>query len=374
MTGPMRSLPLVLLLLPAAVAAQERRVVVRVTDALSRRPIPNAEVVDRDRGTRRLTGAEGMAVLATDAPTLRLRVRQIGYQFVEREVERRGDTAADTVDVPLTRVAATLPATVARAASSCATDRDSASRGLSLQALALLRQAAGQYERFVEAYPFRVELLRRTAVIDSAGTAPARVMERRERVDARRWGDAYRPGEVFRRHGEWSEASILFVSALADSVFWAHHCLVARRVETLAGDRVLPLEFLPSADVRDPDWMGTAWLDSTTGQLRRVEFELTGLDLSRRPRRMAGYITFAFPSPFVARPDSILAFWWHRAPPESGAWGTPDLVQLLRVMRVEYRGEKPPAEPPPTSSPSPGSSPDSGSTRSPGSSTRSGSR
>jgi hypothetical protein len=129
---------------------------------------------------------------------------------------------------------------------------------------------------------------------------------------------------------------------LADSTFWARHCLVARGVRQQDEHRVLALEFSPSPDLRDPDWMGTALLDSATSELRRIEFQLVGLDDSRSVRRLEGYITFATPSPHVARPDSVMAAWWYAAPTDGMTWGAPNVVQLLHVLKVDYLKGPPP--------------------------------
>jgi hypothetical protein len=44
----------------------------------------------------------------------------------------------------------------------------------------------------------------------------------------------------------------------------------------------------------------------------------------------------------VARPDSIVAGYWYSAPENGAPWGTPDVVQLMRLLRVEYLKATPP--------------------------------
>ena len=70
---------------------------------------------------------------------------------------------------------------------------------------------------------------------------------------------------------------LLFVSALADSAFWARHCFVARGVESHDGRRVIRLDFTPALGVDEPEWEGAAWIDSAASVLARVEFRLTNL-------------------------------------------------------------------------------------------------
>jgi hypothetical protein len=134
------------------------------------------------------------------------------------------------------------------------------------------------------------------------------------------------------------------VGTLADPVFWENHCLVARQVVTVAGHRMLPLEFLPALFLATPDYGGTAWVDSATSELRRVDFQLIGLEQPMTLRRMEGYMTFTYPSPFIARPDSIVSLWWNAAPRDGEPWGTPARIELVRVAAVRYlRDEPPPA-------------------------------
>ena len=136
---------------------------------------------------------------------------------------------------------------------------------------------------------------------------------------------------------------LLFVSALADSMFWNRHCFVARGVESHDGRRLIRLDFSPTLDVRDPDWEGSAWLDSARSVLARVDFQLTNLSSAIGPQRFGGYTVFSTPTPFIARPDSTVATWITAAPVgpynelrRSGG------TQMLLIREVVYRGRKPP--------------------------------
>ena len=88
---------------------------VRVVEAVSQHPLVNAEVIDLASGQHRFTSARGESQLEWPADgILRLRIRQIGFQFVERTFVRppEATTVVDTVTVPLDRVAYTLPEVV----------------------------------------------------------------------------------------------------------------------------------------------------------------------------------------------------------------------------------------------------------------------
>jgi hypothetical protein len=146
------------------------------------------------------------------------------------------------------------------------------------------------------------------------------------------------------RSGNGFSVPLLFLSSLADPVFWEHHCFAVRGIESQLGSRVLRLEFQPTLGVTDVDWMGTAYVDSATSALRRVEFQLSGLRDTDVPRRLEGYTTFRSPSPFIVIPDSTVAMWWRREPTAyEPPWSGPDTVQLLELLGVTYRKGKPPA-------------------------------
>jgi hypothetical protein len=107
---------------------------------------------------------------------------------------------------------------------------------------------------------------------------------------------------------------------------------------------VLRLEFEPAMSVSSVDWMGSAFVDSATSVLQRVEFQLSGLQPNDVVRRLEGYTTFRSPSPFIVVPDSTVAMWWRRSETQYEApWNGPDTVQLLELLAVTYDKGKPPA-------------------------------
>ena len=318
---------------------------VRVIESASQQPLPNAEVIDLESGTRRFTNTDGEARVAwPPSARLRLRIRQLGYQFVDRDIARvaPGDLVIDTLTVTLARVAYVLPDVTTHVAG-CSTDADSSTKALAVIALGQLRMGAERYEAFRKAYPFQIRQKRRTVRFNPDGTARA-VLEDTEQAASEDWGERYQPGRILDRSSRGLSARLLFLSALADPVFWQHHCFGVRGFETLAQDRVRRLEFVPVATVTEPDYMGTAFVDSATSMLRRVEFQMTGLRDNDVPRRLEGYTTFRSPSPFIVIPDSTVAVWWRR---EAGTykppWSGPDVVQMLELLGVTYRKGTPPA-------------------------------
>lgn len=99
-------------------------------------------------------------------------------------------------------------------------------------------------------------------------------------------GDRYQPDSVVRFDKLGYSPSILFVATLGDPVFREHQCVSWASVE--------------------------------------------------------GYTTFTSPSPVVVVPESTLAMWWRSAPDDGGDWGLPQVVQLVRAEKIEFRKAKPP--------------------------------
>jgi hypothetical protein len=315
---------------------------VRVLDAASGRALPNAEVGSVGDDRRQLTNALGEARIAWPASrTLRLRVRQIGFRFAERTVRAGEGVAADTAVFALERVPIVLPEVRATAMQPCEANVDPEAARLSVVALEQLQLAAEHYRQFEESYPFEARLERRTAYLnEDARTKRLAVWE--ERAPSGKFGERYERGEVLHRRGRAFDAKLLFIVALADMAFWEAHCLTVRGVEERDGRRLIRLDFAPSPDVKSPDWAGTAWLDSASSVMRRLDFRLTGLEGRDDPGRLEGYTTFVEPSAFITFPDSNVAYWWMKRPAPDATWGTPDVLQLLRVKEVRYKRGTPP--------------------------------
>jgi hypothetical protein len=317
----------------------------RVVDSTSGRAVPNAEVTAQSR--RGLTDARGeVRILYPGNEELRVRVRQIGFRYADRTFRR--DPASrvdeDTAVVALSRLSFALPQVVVRAERHCKESVEPSRAALTQASMELLRFGAEQFENFRRAYPFDFTLEQRTwaAFLLGRGRAPSRVQL--DTVASNAWGDRYTPGKVVVEQGRDEYfVPLLFVSALADSAFWDLHCFVARGVESRDGRRLIRLDFSPTRDVRDPDWEGSAWLDSARSVLARVDFRLTNLRGSVGPQRFEGYTVFSTPTPYIARPDSTVASWVTGVP--GGSFGDVRRsggMQTILMRDVTYRGRRPP--------------------------------
>jgi hypothetical protein len=221
-------------------------------------------------------------------------------------------------------------------------EADAQSTPLSQSAMELLRFGAEQYGTFRGRYPFALLLERHTDLFVRGSNIPRRE-NTEELTNSGEWGDRYSPGQVLQRTGAQSWfVPLLFVSALADSAFWARHCFVARGVESREGKRVIRLDFGPALGINEPEWEGAAWIDSAASVLARVEFRLTNLRDYGGPRAFEGYTVFTTPSPYIARPDSTVASWRSNGSATgSGGWSK----QALVIREVRYTKDQPPGAP-----------------------------
>src|SRR5207247_1308367 len=83
---------------------QTATLVITVIDSAARYPLANADVIDLNTGQRRFTDESGTARLAWPSDDqLRLRVRQVGYQPIQRTL-RQANTAKGAITFAMRRV------------------------------------------------------------------------------------------------------------------------------------------------------------------------------------------------------------------------------------------------------------------------------
>lgn len=322
---------------------QPSTVVITVVDAGTQQALTNADVTDLLSGQHRITDEQGQARIDWPADgQLKLRVRELGYKPIVRAIQR-DDASRETASFAMSRVAYVV--SDVKSKGRCVIDADSASRMASVSALEQLRQGAEKYAEFKKAYPFATTVERRTAEVPKTGTVRA-VSARLEAYKSENMEARYRPGDIVKRLGGTGfSVPILFLSNLADTVFWENHCYIVRGIEWLQGARVVRLDFSPNTSVTGPDWQGSALLDSATSYLLRVNFSVANLGRRDLPRRLEGYTTFFSPSPFVIMPDSSVAQWWLDKNGDKDAWGQPDFIEGLYIQGLIYSKAKPPRYP-----------------------------
>ena len=315
----------------------------RVVDSVTQLPVPNAEITAHER--RGLTDVRGeVRVFYPEDGELHVRVRQLGFRYADRIFRRDpARTTEDTAVVALARMSFALPQVVVRAERHCKEPVDPSYAALTAASMELLRFGAEQFENFRRAYPFDIAMERRTTPTTRGRMAGPKVEQ--DTTASSEWGDRYTPGKVVIEVGRDEYfVPLLFVSALADSMFWKLHCFAARGVESRDGRRLIRLDFSPTLDVRDADWEGSAWLDSARSVLARVDFRLTNLRGTPGPQEFDGYTVFSTPTPYIAIPDSTVARWT-----TSVQWGPYGEVlrsggtQTLVIRELAYRARKPPS-------------------------------
>jgi hypothetical protein len=317
---------------------QPATLVVTVVDSGARYPLANADVIDLATGQHRLTDESGQTRITWPSNgELRIRVRQVGYQPRQRTlIEANTPNAAATF--AMSKVAYVI--STVNALGHCSAAPDPRFVEQSVAVLDQLKQGAEKYDQFREHYPFEATVERRTAAVEPNGSVN-RIVSIKEKFRSENWEARYKPGDIIRYEGGSFRVPLLFLSTLADSVFWEHHCFVARGVESYQGARVVRLEFSPSTDVRGADYEGSALLDSATSYLLRIDFRLANLHEWHGPTKLDGFITFMSPSPFVMVPDTTGAIWWTRKA-DHGNWGKPDYAQTLHLEKLDYRKGTPP--------------------------------
>lgn len=336
--------------LSAQSSSDQSVLIVRVVSDVTHQPLVNAEVIVAGTQQSSFTNELGQVrLLRTADAAVNLRVRQIGFLFADRNVPRSSHPAqsADTVVVALEPVSYKLPKVATKAVNSCGATTDPVSEALSALVLSQLRLSAERYDAFRRTYPFRVWIERRTVRRDFDGAMKADTVQVLG-AESEKWGDPYVPGKVLSEepNGRFS-VPILFVSALADSVFWKHHCFVARGVVSLDGERVIQLDFSPTKETKSPDWEGTALVDSATSMLRRVDFDLTRLGSRDVLHGLMGFTIFRSPTVSISMPDSTTALWWRSTPVKDGFLQPADGMQQIRVVKLLYRNATPLGASPP---------------------------
>lgn len=331
--------------LMAQTATAQGSVIIRVVNDITHNPLLNAEVIDLTTREGKFTNAFGeVSIAANGQDSVKLRVRQVGFGFVERTFPTPTASASQPprIVVMLHPVSYNLSKVTTLAVNECGVASDSAAGAVSAAVLAQLRLGAERYDAFRRAYPFKVWVERRTTQRDSVGDlVNDPLMTAAE--ESERWGNSYAVGQVFNQSRDRTfTVPILFVSALAAPAFWTHHCFVARGVQTLDNERVIRLDFSPTKATKTPDWEGSAYLDSASSMLRRVDFTIAHFRKNDVLQGMTGYTTFGSPTAFIAMPDSTVAQWWYQQPRSHNGDPRPaDGFQSLVVRRMVYRDSVP---------------------------------
>jgi hypothetical protein len=268
-----------------ASVAQEVRLSVR--DSLSRAPVPRVLVTARDSGktvqVNGLTNDRGQLVLRLpSAGRWTLSMRRIGLEPRTRVVETALDNDVVSVDVLMRPAGFTLPATrVVASAGSCSRASSSHDRTSALwEQVTLALQASVTAERdrtdatTLRAVGYDRELDRTLLVVSET---PVQVRRGIGRPFAALHPDSLATHGYIRPE---ADQNLRYFApdaiALLSPAFERTHCF-----DTPARDAdpsLAELRFRPAPSQRSPDIEGTAFVDVTSGALRRIAFRYVNAD------------------------------------------------------------------------------------------------
>jgi hypothetical protein len=281
-------------------------------EAETRQPVVGAIVSLVDPANRRLTqgltNESGRLVLqAPAAGSFRLRADRIGHPGVWSDPFEVRDSVSIELVMPLDLV--TLPELTVRATSTCEPRADG-ERTAALWEEIRKALSAGLITSTTQSVELAVRRFRRYRSLSGALRADSTVREHRTRVSP-----FISPAPAaLRAEGYIREASGGFqfrgpdVLTLLSPEFLESHCFDL--APSNAAPSLVGLGFRPTREVIQPDIEGTLWVDRSTLELRRLDFEFVNAPLAVRAPGIGGRIEFQ-------RLESgawIIRDWYIRAP------------------------------------------------------------
>ncbi len=265
------------LALPARAQEAPRSLVVRVVTEAERAPLGYSVVALPALGIERLSPVSGAIALSVPAPgPQRLVVKRLGFSPKDTTITV-GEAPSQTVVIALTRLSFRLNEVRVVAWPPCTSPglpRTGGDRELR-ELVGQLRQNAERYRLLVGQYPFVYTMQREFGhyAFDSSYVGESRDVIP---VSAQP-GWTYRPGTLVAREPRstvWS-MRIPSISDLAEDAFVDNHCFHVAGIEAKEGERLLRLDIIAAARLRDPDVNVVVWLDPHDFQLRHATFSLT---------------------------------------------------------------------------------------------------
>lgn len=301
---------LLALVVPPVVAGQT--VLVRATDAETKRPVAGAIVRLVDTTARAvaqgLTSESGRLVLRAPKPgRYLLRADRIGHAGVWTEAFTVDDSISVALVMPVDRVF--LPELAVSGSTSCEPRADGAEtaalwtevmKALTAEAITSANQTAElavrrfrQHRTLAGGLQFdSTERLYRTAVSPFVSPPPA-TLERQGYIRSTRGGFLFHGPDAL---------------TLLSSHFLAKHCYSVVRPPN--DSSLVGLGFVPTKEVKRPDVRGVLWVDRATNELRSLEFEYVNAPKSVRAPGIGGRVEFER----LTTGAWIIRDWYIRAP------------------------------------------------------------
>ena len=280
------------LLMTTSAAAQSVRV--HAVEAETRQPAVGTIVSLVDSANHRLaqalTNESGRLMLRAPGPgRFRLRADRIGHQGIWSEPFDLQDSVAIELVMPLDPV--TLPEVTVRATTSCELRADG-ERTAGLWQEIRKALSAGQITSADQSVELAVRRFRRYRTLAGSVVADSTVTEHRTRTSpfvspapATLRADGYirETGGSFQFHGP--DANTLLSPEFLES-----HCFDLREARNHPGQ--VGLAFTPSDESPRADIKGTLWVDRTSLELRRLEFEFQKIPAPVRAPGLGGQADF----------------------------------------------------------------------------------
>ena len=323
--------------------SRSRAVTIEVVSSLNGAPLGYAVVGIVSLGIERFTGENGTVALLLNPGQVRVSAKRLGF-LPKDTLITVGDSPMQRVRISLVRLTFSLRTVRVDAKRECTlpgeprADVDPVSRDV----LEQLKQNAERFGLLLQTFPF-VYTIERT-LSETQGIGGAETINKVDTIllsGLPRW--SYKPGTVLQRSGgtfRSNDYSMRLPSLrdFASKAFIDNHCFQVVGVEEKAGQRLLRMDIIASAKLRDPDVDATVWLDTADFRIRFATLELTRLrQVVRDLARLTAEITFLELLPYV--PVMYHTFGTNLERAETAiAWRW---LERQQVLAVQYLGAHP---------------------------------
>lgn len=333
------------LLLTGAARAGHAQVAVpiltgQVIDAVGKRPVSLAEIVVDGKSSVFADTAGNFRVAQISPGQHQLRVRRVGYRFVDRTIQIPPSGPAAPLLIALEPIAIKLEQLVVEAPKACRRGgiREDAEPAL-VEIYSQLRLGADQYIALTKKYPFESVWDR----VTSMGTGKFSNVTRNAEWNPNDIEVKYRRGggiKFDRTPGNWT-SPFLGLANLADESFVDGHCFKYAGADSVGPYATVRIHFEPLASIDGPDYEGDLWLDATTAQPRRLRYRVTNMKKDWNPSRLEGTTYYKAPVTGFVVADSSMGFWWERPDGQSDSPPPPDARQMLKLRAIKWLKGKP---------------------------------
>lgn len=285
MNRVMRCAGVALLLATARPACAQSGTILRgsITSADNGEPLGFSIVTLTPTAGRRFTDATGAFAFQVEPGTYLLSVRHVGYAPLDTQVVVGAEGA--TVALTIRHLAIDLPPVTIIGRVQCTRPGppDPAAAPALAAVFEQLQENARRFALLADSFPFEYRLEQTLQRVNGRGDTlraeidTIRLASRSERP--------YEPGRVVTPGwGPWRSPLVVRTASLEEfgnPTFVKHHCFRLVGRDTIEAETLVRIDFDPATSLGWADMAGSAYLDSTTYQLRFTESFLTRPELSQ---------------------------------------------------------------------------------------------